>query len=218
MVMATVALTAQPATAQLLGPTPYLSSADSPFSGGSFVYFFLDDLEDNALNTLGVTGTGGSVIGPGGATDAVDADDGAINGSGTNARSFFGTNLTFTFSQAALGQLPTHVGVVWTDGVNPISFEAFDAGGVSMGTVVGSHADGSIGGTTAEDRFYGAINPGGISSMRFTSGGAVEADHIQYGFAVIASSAAPEPATLALVGMGLLPVLGAALRKPQSKK
>jgi hypothetical protein len=45
------------ASAPLIGPTPYLSEADSPF----FPFgpnFFLEDFEDGSLNTPGVTSTG----------------------------------------------------------------------------------------------------------------------------------------------------------------
>ena len=34
-----------------LGPSAYLQASDSPFSGGSFAYFHLEDFEDNALNS-----------------------------------------------------------------------------------------------------------------------------------------------------------------------
>ena len=50
------------AQANLLGPSPYLSSADSPFNGGTFSYFHLEDFEDGALNTPGVAASGGIVL------------------------------------------------------------------------------------------------------------------------------------------------------------
>jgi hypothetical protein len=38
--------------ATFTGPTgPYLQASDSPFSGVSFQYFHLEDLEDGALDT-----------------------------------------------------------------------------------------------------------------------------------------------------------------------
>ena len=66
-----------------------------------------------------------------------------------------------------LGSLPTHAGLVWTDGAGTVSFEAFDRNGVSMG-VRGPFdiADSAYFGATAEDRFLGAYNPQGISAIR----------------------------------------------------
>lgn len=43
------------AVAVSIGPSPYLSFADSPFNGGSFSYFHLETFEDHLLNTPGVT-------------------------------------------------------------------------------------------------------------------------------------------------------------------
>ncbi|MDI1320139.1 MAG: hypothetical protein PSW75_08095, partial [bacterium] len=152
----------------LLGPTPYLSFADSPFNAGSFTYFHLETFEDGLFNTPGVSASTGSVIGPGSNTDSVDGDDGFIDGSGTNGLSYFGGGtVTFTFSAATLGSLPTNVGIVWTDGQNP-TFEAFDALNNSLGTLLGTSADGSNFGTTAEDRFFGVSYAGGISTITIT--------------------------------------------------
>jgi hypothetical protein len=53
------------ASAQLIGPTPYLSSLDSPFNGPVFSYFFLENFEDGLLNVPGVTASAGSLIPPG---------------------------------------------------------------------------------------------------------------------------------------------------------
>jgi uncharacterized repeat protein (TIGR01451 family) len=172
----------------LLGPTPYVSQNDSPFIGSiNANTTFLETFEDGALNTPGVVASGGSVVGPGGLTDSVDGDDGQIDGSGTNGRSFFfgsgSTGITFTFDAAALGALPTQAGIVWTDGEGTTSFEAFDANGTSLG-IVGpvALADNSFSGTTGEDRFFGVSHEGGISAIRIsnTSGG-IEVDHLQYG-------------------------------------
>ncbi len=173
---------------QLIGPTPYLCQQDSPFAGVAFTWHYLETFESGALQVPGVTTSAGAVVGPGGLTDSVDCDDGAVDGSGTNGRSFFSgagsVGIRFTFNAAVLGALPTHAGIVWTDGVNFIHFEAFDALGASLGTVVGNHADGSFGGTTAEDRFYGVIHPGGISAIFISNdGGGIEVDHLQYGLA-----------------------------------
>jgi hypothetical protein len=95
------------------------------------------------------------------------------------------------------------VGVVWTDGAGDITFEAFDENGISLGTVPGSHADGSVNGTIEDDRFYGATNAGGISAVRIsnTSGG-IEVDHLQYG-GPLTVVGTPFPGSLILVGAGL---------------
>ena len=195
------------------GPTAYLQASDSPFDGLGLSYFFLEDFEDGLLNTSGASGSGGGVTGPGGITDSVDADDGAIDGSGQAGRSYFGpgsTGFTFTFDETVLGAFPTHAGIVWTDGAafNEVTFEAWDAFGVSLGTIVAPNiGDGNFLSGTAEDRFFGVSNDGGISRIRiFNSvmsggGSGIEADHLQYGGERV--QAVPEPATLLLVGTGL---------------
>ena len=214
-------LVSSPAHAQLLGPTPYLSFADSPFNGGSFSYFHLEDFEDLQLNTPGVSVNQGTVINNSNSSgiDSVDADDGGINGSGSNGATIFHpTSMTFSFSAAALGgSLPTHVGIVWTDGTpgGLVSFQAFDQNNVLIGTTSVNLGDSSFFGETAEDRFLGVINAGGISRILITdneSQNNLEVDHLQYGLAG-SSAAAPEPATLALLAVGLLPVAGAVIRR-----
>lgn len=175
---------------QLLGPTPYLRFLDSPFATLNFEcgYFHLENFEDGLLNVPGVSPSTGAVIGPSNITDSVDADDTFIDGSGTNGHSYWaspgGTGITFTFNGAVLGGLPTHVGIVWTDHTEPITFEAFDENCVSLGTVVGYHESGADTGETGEDRFYGVVNPGGICKIRIKCGGTgngIEVDHLQYG-------------------------------------
>jgi len=167
-----------------LGPSPYLSRADSPYIPVLPVTF-LDDFEDNRFDMPGVTGNGGIVV-PGPITDSVDADDGLIDGFGTSGHTYFTGNgpagLTFNFDATILGGLPTSVGVVWTDGEGNTSFEAFDASGASLG-VHGpfSIADNKITGETAEDRFFGIDHTAGISAIniRNTAGG-IEIDHLQF--------------------------------------
>jgi hypothetical protein len=185
----------------LLGPTPCLSFADSPFRGSSFSHFYLEDAEDGLLDTPGVTAvnnSGGSPIGvyaPSATTDSVDGDDGFINGSGVKGRSFGpvandgGENhgTTLDFDRDALGSLPTHAGVVWTDGSQTAStqFEAFGSAGESLG-VVGrvKIGDSSFSGGTAEDRFFGVVSLAGISKITVRDPGGLntlELDHLQYG-------------------------------------
>jgi hypothetical protein len=201
----------QAAHAVVLGPTPYLSFADSPFFGGGFSPFHLEDFEDGLLNTPGVSASAGVPFGPSGITDSVDADDGTIDGSGIAGSSFFfaggPTGITFTFDGAALGGLPTHAGLVWTDGFGDITFEAFDQIGASLGVLTGTHATAGFGGQTDEDRFYGAINAGGISSIfiRNAANSGIEVDHLQYGIAdLVTPLPVPEPAGLPLLGAALV--------------
>ncbi len=183
----------------LLGPTAYLSQSDSPFAaqitGGTVI---LETFEDGLLNVPNVSASAGAPIAPSGITDSVDADDGTIDGLGTAGRSFFSgsgaAGITFTFNPAAPGGLPTQAGLVWTDGAGTTLFEAFGPGGVPLG-VIGpvAIADGSISGTTGEDRFFGVTNPGGISSIRISNTiGGIEVDHLQFG---IAAAAPPPPST-----------------------
>ena len=213
-----VCAAASAGAASFSGPTPYLSFADSPFNGGSYSYFYLENME-HGFNVPGVTPSGGNITGPGGMTDSVDADDGLIEGSGTLGHSMFGdgsSGITFTFSAAVLGNLPTHAGIVWTDGAirNQVTFEAWDAANNSLGTVVGNNiGDDSFYGGTAEDRFFSVVNTGGISKIRIWNsemsggGSGIEVDHLQYG------SAVPVPAAAWLLGSGLLGLVGVARRK-----
>lgn len=219
------------AIAAYVGGTTYQSFANSPFSGLTFSgYFYLEDFEDHALNTPGVTATGGAPTSLSGFSgpiiDSVDADDGSVNGlcnKGAAAfvacDSFFGSGaagITFTFDQGILGTLPTHVGIVWTDGVNPVQLEAFDATATSLGifgpfNVAGpAFADQDV----LEDTFVGVINASGISKIRITSGagGGIEVDHLQYG--ADATSQVPEPAILALLGLAIAGIGCVRRRKP----
>lgn len=208
-------LLASPCLAVNYGPSPYLSFADSPFSGGAFSWFYLEDFEDGLFNTPGVTVDNGLVSTTGFfSNDSVDADDGAIDGNGVagnNMYSLQGQNFVnsfqFIFNAVVLGQLPTHAGVVWTDG-SPgglVTFEAFDQNGISLGSVSANLGDGSFFGTTAEDRFFGASNPGGISRIFITDNGTpndVDLDHLQYGY--VPEPAAFVSALLAMCGLKVL--------------
>ena len=187
----------------LLGPSPYSSSADSPFAPFvGFTYFHLEDFEDGMFNVPGVTaiGSGLCIVGTtcfvgSGLTDSVEngqaGHDHWANGS-----------ITYTFDASVLGALPNAVGLVWTDGVNNITFEAFDQSNNSLGILVGTHADGSFTGGTAEDRFYGVTHSGGISRVVISDPSGIEVDHLQYGLRGPANNI-PEPATLALLGVAL---------------
>ena len=211
--------------ATFYGPTaPYLQASDSPFDGISFGYFHLDDLEDGALDTPGITANGG-VVPPGSFTDSVDADDGVIDGDGTAGHSYLTATssccstqyLIVDFAAASLPSLPTHVGFVFTNAFTPINLaiEVFDGGGASLGSMSypGFAPAGGI--STANAQFFGASDPAGISRIEFAYGGtstSMEFDHFQYGSVV----AVPVPAVgslgQALLALGIAGLGGVACR------
>src|SRR5690349_6362880 len=93
------------ASAQLLGPIPYLGFADSPFvAAGPWSYFHLETFEDHLFNVPGLAASAGGVtsvvFGPS-IHDSVDEDDGAIDGSGLLGDDYFSGNgaagIDFTF-------------------------------------------------------------------------------------------------------------------------
>jgi hypothetical protein len=197
-----------------LGPTPYLSSADSPFAGQPFSYFYLEDFETGALTTPGVTITPGTtILPPSRTTDSVDGDDGNIDGFGGDGHSLYSagsSTVRFTFDAAALnGLLPTHAGIVWTDvgfaeqtlGFGDFTFRAFGPANNLLGGI-GPFAlgDGDFAGQTGEDRFFGVTDLNGISAIEISTINSTdwEMDHLQYG-----AAAAPEPGTSALLLAGL---------------
>jgi hypothetical protein len=210
------------AHAQAFGPTAYLRASDSPFNALSFSYFYRESFEDHLLNTPGISGSPGGVasvvFGPS-IHDSVDEDDGAVDGSGLGGDSWFnsGGSVTFSFSLAALGTLPSHAGLVWTDGPGStnVRFQAYGPDNLTLVCdFTGSgFADNSVSGQTAEDRFFGCGNAGGISKITVTngSGGGIELDHVQYGLAQ--TSTVPEPSSLALIGVGLSLVFVARRRR-----
>lgn len=200
------------------GPTPYIKAADSPFSSGSFSYFYLETFEDHLLNTPGVTASAGgvtSVVFGASVHDSVDADDGNIDGSGLAGDSFFsgsgGSGIKFTFDAGVLGILPTSAGVVWTDGAGDVTFRVYGPGNVLLyQTTLSGLPDASFNGETGEDRFFGYSSDGGISAVFLsnTSGG-IEVDHLQYGAAGVVVGV-PEPSTYALMlaGLGVVGFMG----------
>ncbi|MBM4039546.1 MAG: HYR domain-containing protein [Planctomycetes bacterium] len=186
--------------AAFFGPIPYTGFASSPFRGGNFGYFHLENFESGLLSTPGVSVSAGSIWDRGGTNDSVDEDDGAVDSYGRSLAlwSGFGVqDLVFTFDECVLGTLPTHVGIVWTDvgwsdpllGYGEVVFEAFDAEGNSLGLIgPGPVGEGLYCGETAEDRFFGASCPGGISAFRISMPNTNpwinwEVDHLQYGAA-----------------------------------
>ena len=208
---ALAAVTVHTQAQTLHGPLPYLQQSDSPFAAQIELGLVQVETFEDGFNIPGVTASSGSVIGPGGLTDSVDADDGVINGKGTNGKSFFGDGLvgiSFTFT----GTLPTMAGIVWTDGGNgsTVTFQAFDQNGISVGVFPTHTADNENFGETAEDRFFGLMHAGGISRIFIkNSSGGMEVDHLQFGAPV------PEPGSVVLAGLGAS-VLG--LRRGWSRR
>jgi hypothetical protein len=211
---ATALSSTAPLQAQEVGPTPYLSQADSPFASMSFTYFYLEDVEDGLINTPGltVTGPGVCIAGTNCFVGSGLIDSVGNGGNGNVGNSIFANgSLTLTFDAAILGALPTAAGLVWTDGANPITFEAFDQNGVSLGVIIGNNADGSITGETAEDRFFGAINTGGISMLTISDTAGIEIDQVQYGL-LSQIAGVPEPSSWAMMVIGF-GAIGFSLRR-----
>lgn len=197
------------AHAALLGPTPYLRTADSPFAADITAgTTLLEDFEDGLFNTPGVTSFPAPLVCSeavcAGITDSVDGDDGVIDGSGLDGHSGFSVDGALGFTFTFTGPLPTQAGVVWTDGRGDITFEAFGPDGfTSLGTLTGTHAGSFITGQTDEDRFYGVTNAAGISKIFISNAsGGIEVDHLQFGNPAT-DGRVPEPGTLVLVASGL---------------
>jgi hypothetical protein len=77
---------------------------------------------------------------------------------------------------------------VWTDGAGVTLFEAYGPGMVSLGTVGPvAIADGTYSGSTAEDSFFGVLDPEGIVAIRLSNSilgpnlFGIEVDHVQFG-------------------------------------
>jgi len=187
------------ADATFFGPVPYLSAADAPagFIDGPR---FIEDFESGGIDPR-IRLSSNNVQQPGGLTDSVDADDGAIDGSGTFGHSVFGGSIRVDFRQP----WPTSAGIVWTAGQpSAVTFEAFAPDGTSLG-VHGPFTlgDGSITGTTDEDRFFGVRDAEGIGAIQLHSSAVMEIDHVQFDVDV-------EPAILSTLHDGDAGVLLAA--------
>lgn len=222
-----VALTALPlaaAHAQVLGPSVYGSSADSPFV--SVPGMVLEDFEDGLLDTPGVTVNAGWIVSsPNPFNDSVDGDDGLIDGITTTGRSLYSGNSQFdlvvTFDRNVLSRLPTHAGIVFTDignvvagstGFGKVLFTAYDADGAEIGNSgLVDVGDGTAFGTAGDDRFFGVIHAAGIGSFKLSTSNSAdwEVDHLQYN----GTAAVPEPGVTALLALGGLVLAGLARRR-----
>ena len=167
--------------------------AISPFAAivDSFEYFELETFEsaDRQLTAPGLVVESGRVLN--GAVDvnvdSVDNDDASIDGDGGAGGSLFhDERIVFSFDKTVLGTLPTHVGLVWTDGAAgaEFTFEVFDRSGERIMALVKVFGDESYAGTTDEDAFIGFTHPGGIAQVVVSDSVdtvGFEIDHIQYG-------------------------------------
>ena len=186
----------EPIVEGLVGPHHYVSLDDSPFAPLNLANWQFEDFEDDTVDLTGAAITGSGIMfssGFGNPTniDSVDSDDGVINGTNNDGEGNYGDaywaygqpGFTITFDEEILGDLPTHVGVVWTDGDGSIYFEAKDSIG---NTIAESGPDDTAccghGGQTEDDYFYGVYHNAGVASIHIwnTSGG-IEIDHLQFG-------------------------------------
>lgn len=191
----------------------YSRQSDSPFDlrGGEY---YIENFEDELVNTLGLSAEGGAIRNPARFTDSVDRDDRVGDGQGSDGHSYWTLDgpagMTFAFDERALDGLPTEVGFVWTDGNQraDFTFEAFDRAGLSLGSMTAVLGDGVHTGSTLADRFLGVQTDRGISFIHlYTDRGGLEVDHVQYG------SIIPLPAPLALGLAGLAGVVVLRRRK-----
>lgn len=92
---------------------------------------------------------------------------------------------------------------------------AFTGPGGTLGTLTGTNiGDGSFFGATAEDRFFGWIDLGGISSVTITDpGGGLEVDHLQYGR--LAAPVPSMPTVVLLLTAALLLTIGVRRLRPR---
>lgn len=171
----------------LIVDVPYTCA--SPFAGVDFSsYFYLENWEDHLLNTPGVTASSSTLsssFGPS-LVDSVDCDDGVVDGTCNQCDALWSSgSVEITFDAVVLGALPTHAGLVWTDGGfgTDVTITGFDADDVQIYTqTVSGIGDNSNSGTTAEDRFFGIVHYAGVKRIVVSnSSGGLEIDHLQYG-------------------------------------
>ncbi|WP_052713289.1 hypothetical protein [Pseudoalteromonas rubra] len=175
-----------------IGPTPYLSfEQDSPFYAlkDVFGYFHLQTFEHGMGDAVGASFSRGVVRAPASFVDSVDGDDGVVDGKCASCKSFYvdqsaELGLMITFNKAELGTLPTHAGIVWTDGKGETRFKAYDEfGNVIADSGQVSIADDSFYGTVSDDHFFGVTAHKGIARLYIENTiDGLEIDHLQYGY------------------------------------
>lgn len=225
---AVVAICAVPKSCQaefiFLGPTPYLSAADSPLPvDGSNPNFFLEDFEpDEPCVPGGPVICVGNFDAPGVRMTSGGVGMGASVESGANGFSAGATpiaiigeselqGIAFEFDRDELGFWPTAVGVVLTGG-------AGDGSGLIVYDPAGNEADFSTRDIHVDSlmpstyRFIGVTNPKGISRVMFLKmilypnpPPIPRLDHFQYGLLI------PEPPAAHLIACAVA-ILGAIAR------
>jgi hypothetical protein len=188
-----------------LPPSPYFSLADSPLVDMNDGTFIFEDFEDGSLDLpVGVVGYPGLIMEPSPFTDSVDGDDGIVDGSGSEGKSYrpalisvgFTNPPTYTtiyqlnFTSTEPSGLPTAVGLVITDGLpdSRITVTARDRNGVNTFVHYSDiNFDMNSSGSTFEDRFVGVTNALGMREvafahhwMGFPHEARVEIDHLQF--------------------------------------
>jgi hypothetical protein len=171
----------------VLTDVPYTCA--SPFTGVAFPsYFHLEDWEDGVLSTPGVTISANQLSSTFGAAyiDSIDCDDGVTDGACAGCEALWASGtVDLTFDATILGALPTHVGLVWTDGGygTSVTITAYGSDDQVIDTQTATGiGDQSNAGTVAEDRFFGIVHLAGVKRVVVANNsGGLEIDHLQYG-------------------------------------
>jgi hypothetical protein len=180
-----------------IGPTPYRSTADSPFPISINPNFFVETFEDGLLNTRGIVqknpfplpGTGGLAFVrlPGQNTDSVDGDDGLVDGLGLGGHSLAsGTHviiptnplrhefrIEFEFDETELGFLPDSFGFVWTDGpaLSSLGLQIVTESGIEfVPDPIAGLGDLGQNGSTLDDVFLGVVGTDRIRAVTVIGG------------------------------------------------
>ena len=160
-----------------IGPIPYLGAEDSPFFGSGDCHA-LEDFQSGGLAVEGVEMNAGPVV----VEDSGVFDPGELHYA--LEASTIGV-IEFWFDAATIGDAPTSVGFVWTEGSetasNAITVTVIDGAGTSSF----SHTFSDLtpnGGENVDDRFFGIEWADGISFLRiqFTPLANQRIDHLQF--------------------------------------